>query len=72
VQLTTRRFVLRDFVPADEPQLRAYQADPAYRRYYDPGHSPDSGELLRRFQTGAAAMPRRNFQLAATEPNPPG
>ena len=67
MQLTTRRFVLRDFVPADEPQLRAYQADPAYRRYYDPDHSPNSGELLHRFQTWAAAMPRRNFQLAVPD-----
>jgi len=71
VRFTTRRFVLRDFTAEDEPRLRAYQADPAYRRFYDPDTSPDTAQLLRRFVEWAAETPRRNVQLAVVDRHGP-
>jgi ribosomal-protein-alanine N-acetyltransferase len=65
--IATRRFLLRDFAPADRSAFLAYHADPRYLALYGPeeaapGHA--SG-LLQTFALWAAERPRRNWQLAA-------
>jgi RimJ/RimL family protein N-acetyltransferase len=64
--IATRRFLLRDFAPADRAAFLVYHADPRYLALYgpeeaDPGHA--SG-LLECFALWAGERPRRNWQLA--------
>lgn len=66
MEITTRRFLLRDFVPWDTPAFEAYHADPRSAEFYggeqlNPGHAR---ELLGLFRSWAGEQPRLNYQLA--------
>jgi [ribosomal protein S5]-alanine N-acetyltransferase len=65
----TPRFRLRDFVPSDRQAFVAYQADPRYRRLYDPGEADErrARDLFGRFLSWQAEAPRLNFQLGIFE-----
>ena len=66
LKLQTKRFVLRDFAPADTPAFLAYHADPRSSQFY-PSHQATrqhAEDLLSTFQRWAVAQPRLNFQLA--------
>jgi [ribosomal protein S5]-alanine N-acetyltransferase len=66
MQLTTKRFVLRDFDDNDLPDFAAYHADPRSRELYGPGeNTPEhAAELVRLFISWAAEEPRQNYQFA--------
>ncbi len=66
MQLTTNRFLLRDFVDADLPAFAAYHADPRSTEFYGPDkRSPDfSIELIELFKIWASETPRINYQFA--------
>lgn len=66
MEVTTRRFLLRDFEPRDTRAFEAYHADPRSAEFYGdeqrrPGHAR---ELLELFRGWAAEEPRLNYQLA--------
>lgn len=69
VGLATRRFVLRDFEPADVPALAAYQSDPRFvsARKKAGQEAGDPAELVALFRTWAQERPRRNHQFAVIE-----
>lgn len=66
MQISTKRFVLRDFEDSDQAAFRAYHADPRYLAFYRPDDSDSAHAeaLLKQFEGWAAETPRRNYQLA--------
>lgn len=71
--LTTRRFLLRDFIDTDADAFEAYHSDPRSHEFYGEDHTtPEHArELLKRFQAWAAEQPRVNFQLAIVQRKDP-
>lgn len=69
MQLSTRRFLLRDFTGEDRPAFAAYHADPRFMEFYDPeeNSAEHASELVNRFRAWAEETPRLNYQLAITE-----
>lgn len=73
MEISTRRFILRDFVEEDAPAFVAYHADPRSLEFYGedqakPGHAE---ELLALFKSWAEEHPRRNYQLAIIQRKEP-
>ncbi|NJR51076.1 MAG: GNAT family N-acetyltransferase [Leptolyngbyaceae cyanobacterium CSU_1_3] len=73
MKIVTKRFLLRDFIQADEPAFFAYRADPRYAEFcsqeeVSPNHTC---ELLRLFKQWAAESPRCNYQLAIIDRRKP-
>ena len=68
MQLTTDRLTLREFTPADVPDVLAYQREPSYFRYYawTDRTEADVREFLQMFFDWRAEEPRRKFQFAIT------
>lgn len=66
VELTTRRFLLRDFNDADSDAFEAYHSDPRSHEFYGTEHTTTehARKLLELFRAWAAEQPRVNFQLA--------
>ncbi len=66
--LTTRRLILREFVPEDWRPVLGYQSDPRYLRYYEwEGRTEaDARAFVQRFLDWQAEEPRLRFQLAVT------
>lgn len=66
MELTTRRFLLRDFSDEDASAFEAYHIDPRSHEYYGPDHTTPkhARELLELFRTWATEQPRVNYQLA--------
>jgi RimJ/RimL family protein N-acetyltransferase len=66
MEITTKRFVLRELTAEDGPAFLAYQSDPRYAQFCAPNEvGVDHAQmLLRQFREWAAARPRRNYQLA--------
>ncbi len=67
--MTTRRFAIRDFTPADAAAFVAYHADPRFRRRAGEAVAPSAQALLNNFATWVAEKPRLNYQLAVVERN---
>jgi [ribosomal protein S5]-alanine N-acetyltransferase len=69
MEIITQRFLLRDFIPEDEPPFFAYRADPRYAEFCTAAEvtTSFSHELLQLFSQWAAAFPRRNYQLAIVD-----
>jgi [ribosomal protein S5]-alanine N-acetyltransferase len=66
MEITTRRFLIRDFIEGDGRAFLAYHADHRYRAFsgpeeVEPGHAQS---LLQTFKLWAGERPRRNYQLA--------
>lgn len=73
MELTTNRFLLRDFSDADADAFEAYHRNPRSHAFYDaektgPEHAR---ELIALFRAWAAAQPRRNYQLAIVQRRQP-
>ena len=66
MEITTKRFLLREFTEEDEPAFLAYQSDPRYAQFCAPEEVrvDRARALLRHFREWAAERPRRNYQLA--------
>ncbi|MGF2685182.1 GNAT family N-acetyltransferase [Marinobacter sp. DUT-3] len=66
VELTTRRFLLRDFNDTDSDAFEAYHSDPRSHEFYGTEHTTTeyARKLLELFRAWAAEQPRVNFQLA--------
>ncbi|MBD2037859.1 GNAT family N-acetyltransferase [Leptolyngbya sp. FACHB-321] len=66
MEITTRRFLLRDFIEFDRSQFLSYQADPRNLTFYGLDEaSPEHAErLFETFQTWASDHPRLNYQFA--------
>ena len=66
MEITTRRFLLRDFVEADWPAFLDYQSDPRYLAFSGPeASSPEhAAHLFETFQVWASEQPRLNHQFA--------
>ena len=66
MEITTKRFLLREFTEEDGPALLAYQSDPRYAQFCAPEEvGVDHARALpRQFREWAAERPRRNYQLA--------
>jgi ribosomal-protein-alanine N-acetyltransferase len=66
VELTTKRFSLRDFDDADTAAFEAYHNDPRSQEFYgaEQTRPEHARELIRLFTSWAAAQPRVNYQLA--------
>lgn len=74
VELTTKRFLLRDFSDADIAAFEAYHNDPRSQEFYGaeetkPEHAR---ELIGLFKAWTAAQPRLNYQLAIIQRSAPG
>lgn len=69
MEISTKRFLLRDFNQNDEPAFFAYRADPRYAEFCAPEEvTPNfTHKLLQRFNQWAAEHPRRNYQLAIVD-----
>jgi [ribosomal protein S5]-alanine N-acetyltransferase len=69
MEIETKRFLLRDFIPADEPAFFAYRSDPRYAEFCTAAEvTPNfSQELLQRFTQWAVDNPRCNYQLAIVD-----
>ncbi|WP_375448991.1 GNAT family N-acetyltransferase [uncultured Nostoc sp.] len=69
MDITTKRFLLRDFVQEDEPAFLAYHADPRYAEFCSPEEvTPDfTYQLFQRFIQWATEVPRCNYQLAIVD-----
>jgi ribosomal-protein-alanine N-acetyltransferase len=70
MELTTRRFLLRDFQEADAGAFVAYHSDPRSHEFYGSGHIAP-GELLNLFESWATEQPRANYQLAIVQREEP-
>jgi RimJ/RimL family protein N-acetyltransferase len=73
MDIHTDKFLLRDFVDGDVAEFGAYRNDPRSLAFYEarearPEHPR---ELMARFQAWAAEQPRRNYQLAIIQREPP-
>jgi ribosomal-protein-alanine N-acetyltransferase len=66
MEITTKRFLLREFTDGDGPAFLAYQSDPRYAQFCAPEEVgiDHARALLRQFRQWAAEQPRRNYQLA--------
>jgi len=66
MEISTRRFLLRDFVAADRPAFLAYHADPRALAFRDPAATgAEAAErLIDAFRPWAGERPRLNYQLA--------
>lgn len=66
MELTTRRFLLRDFNDADASAFEAYHNDSRSHEFYGTDHAkPEHArKLLELFHAWATEQPRANFQLA--------
>jgi ribosomal-protein-alanine N-acetyltransferase len=66
MEITTTRFLLREFTEEDEPAFLAYQSDPRCAQFCAPEEVgvDHARALLRHFREWAAEQPRRNYQLA--------
>jgi RimJ/RimL family protein N-acetyltransferase len=66
MEIITKRFLLRDFIKADEPAFFAYHADPRYAEFCAPEEVTPSHtrKILDLFEQWASASPRHNYQLA--------
>jgi ribosomal-protein-alanine N-acetyltransferase len=73
MEVTTARFLLRDFVQADRPAFLAYQADARNAAFYGPDEAkPEhAARLFETFQAWAAERPRRNYQFAIVQQREP-
>ena len=73
MEISTRRFLLRDFAADDAQAFIAYRADPRYARLYAPEEStPQHSEyLLTLFRAWSAQQPRQNYQLAVVQRREP-
>lgn len=69
MEITTQRFLLRDFVQEDEPVFLAYHADPRYAEFCSPEEvTPDfTHQLFQQFMQWATEVPRRNYQFAIVD-----
>lgn len=69
MEITTKRFLLRDFVHEDGPAFLAYHIDPRYAEFCSPEEvTPDfTHQLLQRFILWASTVPRCNYQLAIVD-----
>ncbi|MEH2024122.1 GNAT family N-acetyltransferase [Nostoc sp.] len=69
MDITTKRFLLRDFVQEDEPAFLAYHADPRYAEFCSPEEvTPDfTYQLFQRFIQWETEVPRCNYQLAIVD-----
>jgi ribosomal-protein-alanine N-acetyltransferase len=69
IEITTKRFLLRDFVQEDEPAFLAYHTDPRYAEFCSAEEvAPDfTHQLFQRFMQWASAVPRRNYQFAIVD-----
>jgi [ribosomal protein S5]-alanine N-acetyltransferase len=69
MEIITKRFLLRDFVQADELAFLAYHADPRYAEFCSPEEvTPDfTHQLFQRFMQWATEVPRCNYQLAIVD-----
>ena len=66
--LTTRRLILREFVPLDWRMVLMYQSDPRYLRYYEweERTEADARAFVQRFIDWQEEEPRFRYQLAIT------
>jgi RimJ/RimL family protein N-acetyltransferase len=66
MQITTRRFLIRDFLEGDGQAFLAYHADHRYRAFSGPEEAEPARaqSLLQTFKLWAGERPRRNYQLA--------
>jgi ribosomal-protein-alanine N-acetyltransferase len=73
MEVTTARFLLRDFVVADRPAFLAYQADSRNVAFYGPDEAtPEHAtRLFDTFQAWAVERPRRNYQFAIVQRHEP-
>jgi len=64
--ITTPRFLLRDYAPADCDQFVAYQTDPAFTVYHHDEElgSDNARAVFQLFLDWAGQQPRLNYQLA--------
>ncbi|KQW93357.1 hypothetical protein ASC94_11990 [Massilia sp. Root418] len=64
--ITTRRFVLREFRPADRAQFLAYQTDPAFTIFHDDNEleAANANNVFQLFLEWQQQTPRQNYQLA--------
>jgi RimJ/RimL family protein N-acetyltransferase len=69
MEISTKRFLLRDFVQEDEPAFLAYHAEPAYAEFCLPEETtPEfTHELFQRFRQWATEVPRRNYQFVIVD-----
>jgi ribosomal-protein-alanine N-acetyltransferase len=73
MEVTTARFLLRDFVEADRPAFLAYQADSRNVAFYGPDEArPEhAAHLFETFQAWASERPRLNYQFAIMQQQEP-
>lgn len=69
MEIITKRFLLRDFIPADEAAFLTYRAEPCYAEFCAPEEvTPNfTRKLLQRFNQWTIEHPRRNYQLAIVD-----
>jgi RimJ/RimL family protein N-acetyltransferase len=69
MEITTKRFLLREFTDEDGMAFLAYQSDPRYAQFCAPEEVgvDHARALLRHFREWAAERPRRNYQLAISD-----
>lgn len=70
-EIVTRRFVLREFQPADVEQFVAYQTDPDFSIFHDKDELGDAHAraVFRLFLDWQASIPRYNYQFAISRLN---
>lgn len=73
MEVATARFLLRDFVEADQPVFLAYQADSRNMAFYGPNDArPEhAAHLFETFQAWASERPRLNYQFAIVQQQKP-
>ncbi len=66
IQLTTERFLLREYEEADVPAVHAYGSDPEVVRYmlWGPNTEEETREFIRKTRTESEQQPRKNYDLA--------
>jgi [ribosomal protein S5]-alanine N-acetyltransferase len=66
MKIETQRFLLRDFVLADEAAFLAYHTEPRFAEFCSPAEMTPSfnRSLLQQFNQWANESPRHNYQLA--------
>lgn len=73
MELTTKRFLLRDFIDADMAAFEAYHNDPRSLEFYgiEQAKTAHARELIGLFKSWAAMQPRLNYQLAIVQRSAP-
>ena len=73
MQISTKRLLIREFAPDDEPSYLAFHAEQRFAEFAGPEDLPPdrARELLRLFSEWATEQPRENFQLAIAEAHTP-